>query len=63
MKIDCLEFDDAVEVKIYRADGWRWEPARVIDPTSTPIVVETSDGIQLTPTGGRIRRKKKSDKP
>jgi len=58
MKLDAdpLEFEEQVEVKMYRDGGWRWEPGHVVDQTSTPVVVEMADGRHLSPKGGRVRR-------
>lgn len=61
MKLDDpLEFDEKVEVKMFRDGAWHWDPGVVIDPTSTPMVIELADGQHITPKGGRVRRARSS---
>lgn len=53
-----FEFEEVIEVKVYRDGAWHWDRATVVDPTSDPLVVELADGRHVSPKGGRVRRPK-----
>lgn len=55
MKLDDVKMDQEIEAKIYCGLlGWVWTPARVVDPLSTPPIVEI-EGTHVEIPGGRLR--------